>query len=212
MLDLQHFKQGRKVAIQRFELKYILKPHKVPLAESYLMTQGRSGKSYDVSSIYFDDHKLSAFHAKLDGLYERQKIRIRAYSKQFSGVELYLEQKKRLGSTILKNRVLISEKDLREALKGNSHHPWLSGLTPQLTVYYRRKEFIFPWGRITIDTDITFSSNRFQWKYENAILEVKSETAFESKAFEWLNEISHVQSFSKYATGIKHKSGEVDLD
>lgn len=196
---------------KRFELKYILKMHKVAFAESYLMTQGRPGKSYDVSSVYFDDYKLSSFHAKMDGHYQRQKIRIRSYSKDFKDVPLYLEQKKRQGDFITKNRFEISQNDFLEAMRGISPHPWLNGLRPVLTVFYRRKEFIFTWGRITIDTDITFKSDRFEWRYENAILEVKTETPFESKWFRWLDRISHVQAFSKYATGIRYKRGE-ELD
>lgn len=204
-----HLKQEKQTVIaKRFELKYVLKMHKVALAESYLMTQGRLGKSYDVSSIYFDDYKLSAFHAKVDGLYERQKIRIRSYSKEFQNSPLFLEQKKRRGEFISKNRIEISDRELSDALSGKSSHPWLKGLGPQITVYYRRKEFLFTWGRITIDTDITFKSERFEWNYENAILEIKTETEFESKWFRWLDDISHVQAFSKYATAIKYKRGE----
>lgn len=196
--------------MQRFELKFVIQPKDILFALSQLRTQGRTGKSYDVSSIYFDDRNLSSYHAKLDGLYERHKIRIRSYSKDFKETPLFLERKKRSGTFISKKRHEISEKTLAHALTGKTTEPWLTGLYPTLTVYYHRQEFFFPWGRVTLDTDITFKCDRFEWKHKDAILEVKTEAIFEADWLKWLNKISHVQSFSKYATGMKIKRGEMN--
>lgn len=196
--------------MQRFELKFIIRQKDVASALSHLRLEGKFVKSYDVNSVYFDDKNLSSYHAKLDGNYERHKIRIRTYSRSFSDSTLYLELKKRSGSLISKKRHEISASTFTKAMAGRSSEPWLVGLNPTLTVYYQRHEFIYPWGRVTLDSDITFKSERFEWKFKESILEVKTESVFQAHWMKWLSKMSVVQSFSKYATGMKMKLGEVN--
>ncbi len=194
--------------MKRYELKYVIAEKNIPFALSYLRSEARFLKAYDVSSIYFDDSRLSSYHAKLDGLYERHKIRIRTYSKKFPDSTMYLEKKKRTGSFISKNRHELTSNEFDLAMKGISNEPWLMGLNPTLNVYYHRDEFLYPWGRVTLDTQITFSSDRFSWKQKDAVLEVRTEKDFEEGWMKWLKKISQVQSFSKYATGMRIKLGE----
>lgn len=194
--------------MNRFELKYKIQGKHLDLVRSYLSSIGKFEKQYHVLSTYFDDWKKTAYQAKLDGDYERKKIRIRSYSKNFSeGKDLFLEKKIRKGQLISKERVQIDKHFLTEALAGKCNHPWLVGLNPKLTIYYFREEYVFSWGRITVDSDITIKWDHFEKKLNDSILEIKTESPFDSSQFKWLHQISKVQSFSKYATGMSIKEG-----
>lgn len=194
--------------MNRFELKYKIQNRHLELTRAHLSSTGRFEKKYHVLSTYFDDWKNSAYQAKIDGDYERNKIRIRSYSKDFSqDSKLYLEKKKRTGQVISKERFEIDSSFMHSALQGKAAHPWLIGLLPRLTIYYFREEYVFIWGRITLDTEITVKWENFEKKLSDAILEIKTEKPFDASQFKWLHEISKVQSFSKYATGMAIKEG-----
>lgn len=194
--------------MNRFELKYKIQQKHLDIARAHLSSIGKFEKKYHVLSTYFDDWKNSAYQAKIDGDYERNKIRIRSYSKDFDeDSKLYLEKKTRKGQLISKERFEIDSKFMSSALSGRESHPWLIGLLPKLTIYYFREEFVFPWGRITLDSAISVRWNQFEKKINDGILEIKTEQPFDTTQFKWLHEISKVQSFSKYATGMAIKEG-----
>lgn len=195
--------------MNRFELKYKIQSKHLDIVRSYLCSIGKFEKKYHVLSTYFDDWRKSAYQAKLDGDYERKKIRVRSYTKDFSeGEDVYLEKKIRKGQLISKERFKIDQDFMNSAFMGNANHPWLVGLSPKLTIYYFREEYVFNWGRITVDTDITFKWNQFEKKFNDSILEIKTETPFDSSQFGWLHKLSKVQSFSKYATGMSIIEGQ----
>lgn len=59
--------------------------------------------TYSVSSIYFDDHKLSSYHEKLEGHPIRVKQRLRFYPSS-NGKHLFLEFKHKTSDRIYKNK------------------------------------------------------------------------------------------------------------
>jgi len=193
---------------QRFEIKFILGSKHLELVRARVSSFCKLIKIYDLNSLYFDDPGLSFLNAKLDGHYERKKIRIRTYSKEFLGNNChYLECKKRIGEHVFKTREEIGPDEIQKSINGVSSHPWLIGLLPQIHVSYNREEYGFNEGRITIDNHIFFQSNTFSQKYLNAVMEYKSKTPIDPNLFRWINNISKMQSFSKYATGMNAMLG-----
>ncbi|HRG58745.1 MAG TPA: polyphosphate polymerase domain-containing protein [Bacteroidia bacterium] len=61
---------------------------------------------YTVRSIYFDTPHFDSLSEKNEGLENRLKLRIRGYNSYFSGCEVFLEIKRKLGNRIAKNRAI----------------------------------------------------------------------------------------------------------
>ena len=69
-----------------------------------------------VSSLYFDDARLSACRENVDGSGRRSKVRLRWYDAPFPGGSLFFEIKRRRGQTTSKERVpLALTRPLEEA-------------------------------------------------------------------------------------------------
>ena len=65
----------------------------------------RASGSYLVRSLYFDDPRFTAFHAKADGLLRRSRFRLRTYGRApGDGAPWFLEQKGREGALVWKHR------------------------------------------------------------------------------------------------------------
>ena len=75
------------------------------ILEVNLRRQVFAGKSSHVSSIYFDDHGLSACHENINGVEKRGKLRLRWYDG--SDQKFFFEVKRRIGSVLDKRRLAI---------------------------------------------------------------------------------------------------------
>ncbi len=124
-----------------------------------------------VRSIYFDDSRLAACHANLDGLGKRRKLRLRWYDQLLPGTDLYLEVKWRDNRITGKHRFqlrsneLIGARDyrdlasaLRTVVPSTVLRDFEANLEPVVVVEYKREHFASADGalRLTIDYDLRF--------------------------------------------------------
>jgi SPX domain protein involved in polyphosphate accumulation len=93
-----------------------------------------------VTSLYFDDIYLDSYYQKVEGISERDKIRIRIYnsSKDF----IRLEIKKKLEIYIKKEVVQISFDDYQRIIKENFGYPaeWVNRKNPALNTFLIAKK------------------------------------------------------------------------
>ena len=124
-----------------------------------------------VRSLYFDDPRLSACHANVDGLGLRRKLRLRWYDQLLPGRDLYLEVKWRNNRVTGKHRFRlranepVGERDYAELIPAILHatptpraFDVLANPEPVVVVEYRREHFASLDGllRVTIDYDLAF--------------------------------------------------------
>lgn len=170
----------------RFEFKYLLAPAQA--AEIYRelsfhmdpdpFARDHPGKSYRVTSLYFDTDALDHYYEKLDGLRSRKKIRIRTYAEgPEEELVIYLEIKRRKNNTIIKDRVdlpyeaichprmnrlfsfledPVLPRDRKRTLEEFLFDFYRLRLTPQVRVTYLRKPLV---ARINPKIRVTFDSS-----------------------------------------------------
>lgn len=163
----------------RNEQKYIVSPSQSRAIELLLRralkpdSNAGGNYGYRVRSLYFDDMRDTAFYENESGVDDRQKIRIRAYDKNF--VDLKLEIKSKLNGYTRKERTNIPP-DTAKKLIGRIRIPpslaagdkvltkvllraMTSTLVPKAIIEYNRLVFTTPVGnvRITIDSNIRYS-------------------------------------------------------
>ena len=124
-----------------------------------------------VRSLYFDDTRLSACHANLDGLGLRRKMRLRWYDRLQPDRDLFLEVKWRNNRVTGKHRMQLrsnepigerSYSELIPALLQVAPELRLSDILanpePVVVVEYQREHFASQDGelRVTIDSDLRF--------------------------------------------------------
>lgn len=104
------------LTFSRFEFKYLMNETLRNSFEKALQpfmviddfALKKTDRKYFVRSLYFDDHRYSSFHDKIDGLHSREKFRIRTYSKTFrKSDQIFLELKGRYNNLVFKERVPI---------------------------------------------------------------------------------------------------------
>ena len=114
----------------RFEFKYIIPNVEAREIHRKLLGYGMepdpksrafSANTYPVTSLYFDTPSLADYHDKAGGFLRRKKIRIRIYTPSLSEKtpEIWLEKKEKYEMRIVKNRILLNEKDYRDILQGS---------------------------------------------------------------------------------------------
>lgn len=166
----------------RYEFKYLLRPEQEPyvreLARLYCDPDayGQDG-IYDVCSMYLDSWDWKLALQTIEGVRTRTKMRIRTYGFT-DDMPVFVENKGRVGTTILKSRALIRREDWAPlvgeglppsrgflALKA-SHQPDLDefrntmdllDLRPRLWVLYKREAYQSRYGdgaRLTFDLDL----------------------------------------------------------
>jgi len=105
-----------KLHFSRFEFKYLLPRDLRREVEAELcnfvefdpFVESRPDHRYLVRSLYWDDHRLSAFQNKIDGLLVRSKFRIRTYTRDpDEQVPRFLEIKGRNNNLVVKHRALL---------------------------------------------------------------------------------------------------------
>ena len=105
---------SRTVGSERHELKYLIRPEQAaeitrfvqPYLELDKYCATRANNEYTVRSIYYDSPAFVCYHEKLDGVRERQKLRIRTYN-QMSTVA-HLENTRKIGGTHRKTKTALS--------------------------------------------------------------------------------------------------------
>ena len=124
---------------------------------------------YEVRSLYFDNLEDKALREKLDGVYVREKYRIRLYNNDPSVI--HLERKFKRGALGHKDSALLTPEQARRIAGGDVR--WMAesansvilgfysricseGLAAKAIVDYTRKAFVFGPGnvRVTLDSHI----------------------------------------------------------
>ena len=131
---------------------------------------------YRVRSLYFDTLNDRDFYAKIDGVEQRRKLRLRIYHPEDETA--FLEMKQKQGANQLKRSLPVSREDAEQLIQGN-YKPLLhyredfaaecyailnrEHYRPKTVVEYRRKAYVLPENsiRITLDSDI--QANEFRY-------------------------------------------------
>ncbi|MCC6510356.1 MAG: VTC domain-containing protein [Pirellulaceae bacterium] len=167
--------EKRQDLAQRREVKYVLTGADVGTVRTLLDTNTRRQIHHHevsvVRSVYFDDARLSACQANLNGLGRRRKLRLRWYDQLLPGRDAFLEIKWRDNKVTGKHRMHVT---CEQSLSELAYKHWTAALTesvperylpyllaysdPIVIVEYRREHFISPDGqlRLTIDYDLAF--------------------------------------------------------
>lgn len=165
----------------RTEQKYYIHMHEYLTLRtklSQLMTLDPNSvdiDGYNIRSLYFDDPRRTALETKNDGVFKRQKFRIRIYN----GLDNYivLERKSKLGDYVAKESFRIFRQQYDQILLGDYESLYASGdplardfyacmtsggYLPKVIVDYWREAFIYPHGnvRITFDKRLAAVTNQ----------------------------------------------------
>ena len=158
--------------LYRHELKYVINPDQygvIGRRVSLLRDHDRNapdGEIYAVSSLYFDDYQNSALKAKLCGVTNRKKFRIRIYNG--SDEPIKLERKVKRNGGIRKDSVPITRTEYDRIMDGNPR-PFLDSddpvkndflimaetrrLRPKVVVSFQREAYTYRWGDVRIVFD-----------------------------------------------------------
>ena len=159
----------------RRETKYLFNQHDVATLRQVLLRSCRpiqyAGPVSTVRSIYFDNPRLGACRANLDGVGIRHKTRLRWYDRRQPGNPFFLETKWRRHRVCGKHRFRLTSstppaqapfrvlhRELLRSLAGRPGvHLWQEA-EPVILVEYRREHFAIGEGsaRLTLDYDMKF--------------------------------------------------------
>ena len=157
----------------RHELKYFLSQGEYTLLSNRLRLTMEldpnardNGGEYFIRSLYFDDPMDSAFHEKMRGNDDRDKIRLRIYNMGQDGGKL--ERKHKKESYIYKQSLSLSRPECDMLLAGNyrflleKREPFAlqmfrafttSYLKPTVLVDYDREAYIYPFQNVRVTFD-----------------------------------------------------------
>ncbi len=172
-LELQDEAGARADLSQRGETKFVFPRHDVATVRAVLRRAATpisyAGTVSVVRSVYFDDHRLSACHANLDGLGVRSKLRVRWYDAAVPAGDAWFEVKWRRDLATGKRRFRIPD---ASALFRRPLREWprvLQSAAPEdvvevlrkmqqavAVVEYRREHFELGAARLTLDYDLRF--------------------------------------------------------
>ncbi|MDR2744167.1 MAG: polyphosphate polymerase domain-containing protein [Desulfovibrio sp.] len=157
----------------RYERKYHLTESDAMLVRqrvSYFLTPDRHTEgSYQVSSVYFDDAHNTSLHQKRNGVFLRDKWRLRYYNNSLRLI--HLERKRKRGELARKEQTLVTEEQYTELCRADmrcaarQESPvWkafytrhlLGRMRPVVVVDYDREAFSYAPGnvRLTFDTNL----------------------------------------------------------
>ncbi|OXS52648.1 hypothetical protein B1A99_32860 [Cohnella sp. CIP 111063] len=215
----------------RTEQKYYIHLHDyltLRMKLAHLMTLDPNSvdiDGYNIRSLYFDDLRRTALETKNDGVFRRQKFRIRIYNG--SDKHIALERKSKLGEYVAKESWRISREQYEEILHGKYESLYASedplardfyasltvgGYTPNVIVDYWREAFIYPQGnvRITFDKRLAVATNQLDLFHPElsfseinmpgiTIMEVKFDDMLPNVVREQITPVHHLRStISKY--------------
>jgi hypothetical protein len=168
----------------RYERKYILDEGTALIFKkrvaAVLPPDAHNGGRYRVHNLYFDDMYRSAYLAKQNGAFYRDKFRLRYYNGDMSFIRL--EHKHKEGELSSKRSVVVSPEEYDELASGGLP-PGLEGrepigpvftrlyhikrLRPFVAYTYLREAFAHPAGdtRITFDSDVPGGLSVMELKY-----------------------------------------------
>jgi len=173
-----------QVEFERLELKYLLDEGTAEKVRRAIVSfcapdshNGRLGRGYWISSLYFDSPRLAFFRAneRADG--DRFKLRARIYE---VGGDVHLEIKRKRGDVVRKERVIVAERGWVDATHGfgqplfdkPSQERVLAsfaqllaqyGAEPQVIVEYEREAYVSPRGeyaRVSFDRRVSYFPTR----------------------------------------------------
>jgi len=215
----------------RTEQKYYLHLHDYIAMRSRLSNalqlddHSVTSDGYNIRSLYFDDVKRTSLETKNDGIFNRQKFRIRMYND--SDRFIALERKSKLGEYIAKEAVEITREQYDKIMTGEyeflkqSEESLLRefyaalqtyGYQPTTIVDYWREAYIYSYGnvRITFDKRLAVGSNNLDIFHPElshseilppalTIMEVKYDDMLPEKVRQLLRPTANLRSsISKY--------------
>jgi hypothetical protein len=215
---------------ERTEIKFALPRADFGKLETILEVNCRRvsyrNRTSRVSSLYFDDHRLSACHENIDSSHRRSKVRLRWYDAPFPATELFFEIKKRWGQASSKERLALPLSQpfdsatvretamiLSRSLPPPQSEAFLARPEAIVIVEYQRSYFEDAGGalRITLDSNLVFfsqvgrlrPSRRFPVDARDVvILEAKTSVESEDRMRELLHPLApRVTRSSKYVLG-----------
>ena len=194
------------MSTQRIEFKYLLSGEQIKSLQRSFSVLGvrdkhSSSKSYTVRSLYFDSMDLASYEKKIEGVFFREKFRVR-YLKNAVVLEKkckagLLSHKERYYQGDKKNKVLI---DFTRALNSRTIHPILY-------ITYERWAYTLGDCRITIDTSLKAQANHLDKEIipGKGILEIKFINGqLPSLLYDLIkaHQLKRV-AFSKYTNGVE---------
>ncbi len=165
----------------RYELKFLLTNKWAQILKyrlSFIMDKDSfsispSGEYY-IRSLYYDDVYNTAYYEKIDGMFEREKYRIRFYNFDDSFISLELKGKK--GNLSYKKRDTISKEEYlliknlefnkielndRKVLKDFIKVIKTRNIRPSVIVDYKRLAYTYKFEDVRITFDENIKSGRF---------------------------------------------------
>ncbi|MBH5320702.1 polyphosphate polymerase domain-containing protein [Paenibacillus sp. GSMTC-2017] len=181
--------QGRKF---RTEHKYYLHLHDYVSLHHRVSSMLRmdqhsvNGDGYCIRSLYFDGQQDNALHDKNNGVFIREKYRIRTYNGSDSVI--FVERKSKFGEFVCKESARISREEYDSILHGDyrcligkeslllkEFYSALEhrGFRPTAIVDYWRAAYVYEFGnvRITFDKKLSAGTNTFDLFDPNLVLE-----------------------------------------
>lgn len=175
----------------RNEIKYICMEKQLITIENRIknicMKDRHAGENgtYTVKSVYFDDYYDSCYYENIDGVNEREKMRIRTYNNDMSHISLECKSKKngknhktscRLTSeqceAILNGNYILKEEDppvLRKLMLQASTRM----MRPKVIVQYNRTPYTYQAGNVRITFDRNISAGGDVLKFGDEELHVQ---------------------------------------
>ena len=123
----------------------------------------RPNKEYTVRSIYYDNKELDAYYEKVEGIKNRNKIRVRCYN-EFNGTNIaFLEIKRRLENFIDKHRSPLKYEHLEDLFYTNDIESYIIQKEPDAIDNAKRfffqinKNHMKPISLVVYDREAFFS-------------------------------------------------------
>lgn len=163
--------------MSRYENKYLVSAAQrnelIPLLRRRMRPDSHGSLApgvYSIYSIYMDTDDLSSYHEKVDGLFQRCKVRLRHYHREKG--PYFLEMKERVGAQIVKNRALLSDDEFHCCVNGKpvpdergnaalrifNRYVRHRHIRPQAIIGYLREAYENPLPgelRVTFDSNVT---------------------------------------------------------
>lgn len=220
--------RGRRL---RTEQKYYLHVHDYLTLQQKISsvlsldTHSLDEKGYNIRSLYFDDPHRSALITKNDGIFNREKYRIRIYND--SNEIINLERKSKFGEYVCKESAPLTFGEYQQIIEGDYSfllkrgerllHEFYAALStfhfrPSVIVDYWREAYVYEWGnvRITFDKKLSAGINTYDvfsgqlvleeiLRPELTIMEVKFDDFLPEHIRQIIRPKSHLRSsISKY--------------